>query len=357
MSIKTTGPTLKGRLIALAVGLVLATVISEAVLRSAMPHWREFFSGWFMHSIYVPKMGWVRTGKPGFDGYFAQNNGDFRVRIKINARGFRDPEPAAKAAGQIWVIGDSMAFGWGVERNEMYSEVIARELGRPVYNVASPGADVCGYQRLYAHMPKKARPSVVVVGLILENDLANYDCATEDVDPTTKILEKEESVGWGSLSGIKQSLAKYSALYNFFSVSLKRVDIVNEALIKLGLVKSINVKRRAISPEKVKGIVEKTADELERLKQMIPANVPFVILMAPMRYELKYGDEGSRNMRQKMAAELASRGLNVIDPIKEFTKAGYKAIHFAHDGHWSARGHEIAGRKTARFLKKILADR
>ncbi|MBI1986249.1 MAG: hypothetical protein HYS64_06160, partial [Rhodospirillales bacterium] len=74
-------PTVKGRLIALALGLVLLVVTSEAILRFAMPHWREFFSGWFMSTVQVPDHGTVTTGRPGFDGHFAQNNGDFRVRI------------------------------------------------------------------------------------------------------------------------------------------------------------------------------------------------------------------------------------------------------------------------------------
>jgi len=169
-------PSLKGRLIALILGLVLLLGLSEIVLRVAMPNWRDFYSGWFMTAEYVPNYTRVATGIVGFDGYFAQNNGDFRVRIGINKFGLRNKDPIEDANDRIWVVGDSMTFGWGVEENERYSEVLGKYLGLPTYNIASPGTDVCGYQSLLARMPKTVKPSAVVMGLILENDITNYDC-------------------------------------------------------------------------------------------------------------------------------------------------------------------------------------
>ena len=77
------------------------------------------------------------------------------------------------------MIGDSMTFGWGVEHAEMYSRVLENLLGRPVYNLASPGTDICGYQSMVARMPQSAKPRAVVVGLILENDVREYDCQAE----------------------------------------------------------------------------------------------------------------------------------------------------------------------------------
>ncbi len=47
-------PTLRGCLVAVLVGIVLAGIAAEGVLRIAMPQWREFHSGWF-----------IRKTKPG----------------------------------------------------------------------------------------------------------------------------------------------------------------------------------------------------------------------------------------------------------------------------------------------------
>ncbi len=172
-------PTLLGMAAAIAIGCGLLVFAAEGVLRVVMPHWQEFYSGRFMHVVQVPEHGLVTTGRPGFDGYFSQNNGDFRVRLQINDFGFRNPDPVNKADGRIWFIGDSMAFGWGVEQNEMYSSVAGALLNAPTYNVASPGTNVCGYQALLARTLKHASPRAVIVGLILENDIGDYDCRAE----------------------------------------------------------------------------------------------------------------------------------------------------------------------------------
>ncbi|MCH8898312.1 MAG: 2-oxo acid dehydrogenase subunit E2, partial [Chloroflexi bacterium] len=58
--------------------------LAEVLLRFAMPDWRDFYSGRFMRKIVVSGHGVVSTGRPRFDGIFAQNNGDFRVRITVN---------------------------------------------------------------------------------------------------------------------------------------------------------------------------------------------------------------------------------------------------------------------------------
>ena len=68
----------------------------------------------------------VAMCKPNFNGYFSQNNGNFRVKININSFGFREKENIDQANDRIWIIGDSMAFGWGVEENERYSNVLSK---------------------------------------------------------------------------------------------------------------------------------------------------------------------------------------------------------------------------------------
>ena len=69
-----------------------------------------------------------------------------------------------------------MAFGWGVERSETYTARLEHYAGQPTYNIASPGADICGYQKLLARMPEGIIPKAIVLGVILENDIGDYNC-------------------------------------------------------------------------------------------------------------------------------------------------------------------------------------
>ena len=338
--------TVKGIAVAFVLGCLLTVLAAEGILRIAMPHWREFYSGWFVRNIRVPDYGAVPTGRPGFDGYFSQNNGDFRVRIRINDFGLRNPDPVDKADGRIWFIGDSMAFGWGVKQTEMYSSVAGRLLGVPTYNIASPGTNVCGYQALLARMPEGAKPRAVVIGLILENDIGDYDCRAA--------AEKDVQIGsmTENVADPKIFLTQNTALYNFFAVSLKRVSFINKSLIALGLIKRPHAYARQTSEVRMTVSVERTAAELEAIRNMLPTGIPFAVLIAPARFEIRDGDPFFRKLRQEMVAALAKRNIPALDPINEFLSAGFKPSHFAHDGHWSPLGHKIAGRTAAEWLHR-----
>ena len=350
-------PTLRGRLVAVLVGIVLAGIAAEGVLRIAMPQWREFHSGWFIRKTVVPGLGVLSIGEPGFDGHFAQNNGDFRVRITVNHFGLRNPEPVAAADGRIWIIGDSMAFGWGVERDQMYSSVIGRTLNLPTFNVASPGTDVCGYQALLARMPEYVKPRAVIVGLVLENDVHPYDCAAAARRQNREAASGARNVvEFGDWIDVKRSLMRYLALYNFLAVAVKRIDVVREALTAIGVIREGHAYRRVIADDKIDTAVDKTADELAALRAMLPQGTPFGVLVAPARFEIKHGDAFYRRLRLRTNAALTSRGIAVIDPFDRFMAAGFAPTHFAHDGHWSALGHRLAGEEAALWLKARLAS-
>jgi hypothetical protein len=86
---------------------------------------------------------------------------------------------------------------------------------------------------------------------------------------------------------------------------------------------------------------------------MLPAKTPFAVLIAPSRFEIRDQEPGSIRMRKALSAGLAARGIAVIDPIAGFLKAGFRATHFRHDGHWSPLGHDVAGRAVAKWLGAV----
>ncbi len=348
--------TWKGRLVATVVGLLLLVVISEGVLRIATPHWRDFHSARFMQMEAVPKFGAIVTGLPGFDGYFAQNNGDFRVQIKINKFGLRNPEPIESANKRIWFIGDSMTFGWGVEQKEMYSTVANGGPGQLTYNVASPGTDICGYQALAARMPKSTKPNAVIVGLILENDIKAYECPNEAKvslkNLRGKSIESGRILTW---FGMKRILTGTSALYNFIAVALKRVNFIRETLTTLGIIRKVHTYSQRFRADDLNIVVDRTVYELSVLKQMFSPKTPIAVLVAPARFELINGDPFYKRLRKAIVARLQAEKIAFIDPYQNFKSAGYERVHFAHDGHWNALGHKLAAEQTAKWLKQNLS--
>ena len=199
--------TWRGRVTAVLIGLLLLGIAAEPVLRIAMPNWSEYHSGRFMMRLNVPDQPVTSIGVPGFDGWFSQNNGDFRVRIRINEFGLRNDQPANAADNRIWILGDSMSFGWGVERTETYTQILADRLGAGTYNVATPGSSVCGWQTLYSRMPRELRPTAVVVGLTIENRMGLYDCTAE-----ARVVPLAPEPVSPSLSAAKTFLTEHSAV-------------------------------------------------------------------------------------------------------------------------------------------------
>ena len=334
----------------MGLGLVLGILFAETAGRILFPEWRDFYNGRFMASTYIPGYGKTTIGRAGFDGHFAQNNGDFRIRIEINDFGLRNPEPINKADNRIWVVGDSFTFGWGVEQNEIYSSVIGQILGEATYNVASPGTNVCGYQALIARMPTTARPKAMVVGLTMENDLSVYDCKKADQKSATQ--GDEAIVLTPTLSNLKGLLTEYSAFYNIAVTAMKRIQFINEWLVRLGLAAREHVETKTIEADSLNAIAEGTVRELVWLRDQLATETPLVVLLIPARFEIRDGAPAHRLMRRVITEELGRQGLAFVDPFKGFKQAGFGPTHFAHDGHWSPLGHKIAAQAAADWLRR-----
>lgn len=109
------------------------------------------------------------------------------VAIRINPQGFRDdpfPDPPPAGAPRIVVVGDSVAWGWGVKMEDAFPQALERELaarrpGQPapvVYNLAVDGyATGQEIRMLETHGIQLARrPDLAVVAYVM-NDPDTYD--------------------------------------------------------------------------------------------------------------------------------------------------------------------------------------
>jgi hypothetical protein len=69
-----------------------------------------------------PQLGWVL--RAGASGLFTAP--DFSSTVHIDARGFRAmPPPPPSPRGRVWVLGDSVAFGYGVDDDQTFSARLA----------------------------------------------------------------------------------------------------------------------------------------------------------------------------------------------------------------------------------------
>jgi lysophospholipase L1-like esterase len=127
------------KLLALAISLLVSLLLGEVVLRLVgvkplyvNPEQRTF---WQYHS----RLGWHH--RPGQSGRFAKEQ--FDTSVVINQHGLRDRDyPLDRVDGmrRILVLGDSFTWGFGVEQEQVFTEVIeSSEQGLEVINAGVSG--------------------------------------------------------------------------------------------------------------------------------------------------------------------------------------------------------------------------
>ena len=115
------------------VGVAIALLSFELAVRLAFPAFEP--SGRFNFTYRVD--GNLILGSPGIVARQRKNAGDYDVTVRINARGLRDDKDVARATtNDIAVVGDSFAWGWGVQAEERFSDRLQKLTGKRVFKMA-----------------------------------------------------------------------------------------------------------------------------------------------------------------------------------------------------------------------------
>lgn len=93
------------------------------------------------------------------------------THVRINASGFRGADWPPPDGDEIVVIGDSQAFGLGVEENETFSAGLATALGKPVLNAAVPTWGPPEFEKIIDEITAKRPGKTVLYVVNLVNDL------------------------------------------------------------------------------------------------------------------------------------------------------------------------------------------
>jgi SGNH hydrolase-like domain, acetyltransferase AlgX len=328
--------------------LAILSIISSVVLLEFLV--RAFFpiydpSG---HVKFVQLADGTVLGSPGAVFRQIKNTGDYDVEVPFNDWGLRDEKPLTAAKeGDLFVVGDSFAFGWGVNSRDRFSNRLETILNRPVFNIGIGGADFDGYHRLIRYA--EANGAVVnnlVVSITMENDLHIYD----------------SSLSWGStpsstrtvlpslnLSRIKAHLTGNLALYGLLTHVAHQTTWLRDLAVQHSL---ITPNLEGIGDENVSGkAVISSALQLVRLV----AGRNAVILIIPSR-RLWVGETVRRAQAARVHAafidNLRTYGMKVVD-IRNRLEIGGNPLsyHFANDGHWNEAGHQLAAEALSEALR------
>ncbi len=365
------------RLVALTLGLLVATGLVELGVRALAPQPAGYTDGLLRGPLTTPGDHRVRT--PEYD-----------VTVHVNAAGFVDrewpaPGESTQSTGggvagglprpkkEIVVVGDSFVQAAQVRPGEGFGARLeagleARGHDVDVLSMGVPGAGTAtalGVLREYA-LPRK--PDLVILGFLVANDVLNNHPLLEGKDdkPFYTLrdgrLEPARAVDLVATS----PLWRWSAAWRWATRAWVTREVAER---KLTLGQGMPIDLRVHDPACLRGGTEPrcavweeawaVTDALLAEMKRACGDVPFGVVLFPDRVQVERradwpGVEGwDFDAAEARAATTAGKHAPVHDLLPYLRAAG-GGLYLRKDGHWTARGHAAAAEATVPFVEELL---
>ena len=358
------------KIASLTIAIFAALILAEIVLRLARQATLIYYpAGKTFEAVFKPADDYVYELKPGTIFKHYSYYGDFVATYRINSEGLRADRNYGyeKGAGvkRVLIMGDSFAFGRGVENDETCAFVLERLLNRGAsrYEVLNCGALGYSTDNEYLFLKKKGLlfgPDVVVLMMFPRNDIMDmgyHDWIADTNGLPEKILDRYYAVDTQNhlvniqeakrnlnIPAIKEFLRNNSYVYTFLSEYRYYPEIMwrmfvnkikGEKKIKRDRSKIEAFDIRQASPEE-KEMMARAGLLLDGMRDISEkAGARFMMFLIP---DSKYDNY--------FVSYAQSKGIEVIDIGAYLKKDGIdsKTLLLRRDMHWSKLGNAyIAG--------------
>jgi hypothetical protein len=337
---------------------------------------------------------------PGERGWWTQEDREFVVPVQINHHGLRDVErDYAKAPGvfRVLILGDSFVEAMHVPLEVTLAHVLEHQLNG---NTKGPrievmGAGVSGYGTasellFFTRDGKRYTPDLVILAFYPGNDVKNNSPTLEDklkpLYATDGTLQKV--VGEAprkKLRGWRALLARSAAYRYMRKLLLTRQPQLADALARHGLLQREAIpslpERNGVpvdygvyaippTPEWLEAWAhtERLLGALQNATQSIGARLAIAIISSRDQVYPQWWHEVVETYprmqsqtwdldapQHRIEAWCAQHGVPCValtPPFREAAARGGEALHFHHDGHWTAAGHRLAASILKDFLER-----
>ncbi len=337
-----------------------------------------------------PLLGW--SLKPGSMLISNDRQRDLHYRIDVNSIGLRDREiPIPKPPGRkrVLIIGDSIAFGSGVEARERFSNLLNGTLpgDAEVINAGVPGWGNDQELLFYERDLRRLQPDVVVLQFTGGNDVVNNELNGPLIEEGAKprfrcvadslVLEpvKSPAPARQPLSVRIRHLLRKSRLLVFVKRRLEMRSYrqrarVNPAIAHAGFEADRQLSHWSVYDVRGGPAIESAWQVTERIISRLARDcradsAALVVFAMPLKIEVDvpWRDNLMQAMGtdstnydftlpyRRLGAYCARDSIEFVYPIAAFREAARGApLYFEHDGHPNAGANAVA----AEYLKGVL---
>ena len=294
-----------------------------------------------------------------------------------NSRGLRGREHSLeKRPGQVRlvVLGDSFAWGFGVNDGEIFTDVLETLL--PNTEVINLGVTAYATRQEVQYFRDE--------GVIYSPDIVVLAFCLNDIYETTPAIEPGGAL---RASPLKQLLAQYSYLYQFTRDRINTNKSLVRALVKVGLKEGLagfeeldpNLMLALKQyPIKLQRALEQVQSEILALRRLVEArHARLVVALLPSHESVNRTmflqsiaytvfDETDFDLERayRVMVEFCEReNIEVINPYPVFIreqKTATKSLYLVNDVHFSPEGHALFAKQIAEYLlqrgKRIATD-
>ena len=271
--------------------------------------------------------------------FYEAPNGTYRLRT--NALGLRDDRPlTSKKEKRVLVVGDSMTFGIGVEREQAFPARLEEKIGIETVNA---GCCMWGQGEENAFLEHRA-PALAPDLVILEFTVAN------DVLDDLRYGDAEDLVADSTLGN---DLAEHP----IFSIPIL-ADHSRAYRQLMWYVGRHVVRYRAM---KERWRLERAWTLIHRARDLSRSlGARFLLVIAPTAAQLEHTFSerllATHAINEFVLAEARDDGIEACDPTPalEQVYAKGRTPYFAFDKHWNPEGHEAVASALAPLVKELL---
>ncbi|TNF36765.1 MAG: SGNH/GDSL hydrolase family protein [Gammaproteobacteria bacterium] len=288
-----------------------------------------------------PLLGW--SGEPNATGRLVSD--EFNVHVQNNDQGLRDDQyPEKSDKFRVLVLGDSFAWGVGVEHEDRFTEIVERNI--PGIEIINSGVIGYGPDQELLYLQDRGitlKPDLVVL-LLISNDINHNVSIDLNGYPKPrfqyKANKKLELVGYpvqppSAMESINIELMKKSYVYLLL---LYAKVAIQDLLVE----QDISMFQTIHSGE----------DRFE-LAEAILSRIHQVSNEHGASFALLIDDKMPEHLNQFIMEISQRHAIETVELKSIFGDASQ--TRFPKDGHWNTYGHELAAKGLTTLIQEIMS--